>query len=54
MLSEADQNNQDNQDDQDNILKPVEEFLGRSTNNRAKVFIIGSIFGGTGAAVFQT
>lgn len=53
MLSEADQNNQDNQDDQDNILKPVEEFLGRSTNNRAKVFIIGSIFGGTGAAVFS-
>lgn len=53
MLSEADQNNQDNQDDQDNILKPVEEFLGRSTNNRAKVFIIGSIFGGTGAAIFS-
>lgn len=50
MLSEADQNNQD---DQDNILKPVENFLGRSTNNRAKVFIIGSIFGGTGAAVFS-
>ena len=59
MLSEADQNNQDNQDNQDdqdnqdNILKPVENFLGRSTNNRAKVFIIGSIFGGTGAAVFS-
>ncbi len=50
MLSEADQNNQD---DQDNILKPVKNFLGESPNNRAKVFIIGSIFGGTGAAVFS-
>lgn len=45
MLSTANQN--------DNILDPVRKFLDGNANNRAKVFIIGSIFGGTGAAVFS-
>lgn len=45
MLSTANQNN--------NILDPVRNFLNGNANNRAKVFIIGSIFGGTGAAVFS-
>lgn len=45
MLSTANQNN--------NILDPVRQFLDGNANNRAKVFIIGSIFGGTGAAIFS-
>ena len=45
MLSTANQNN--------NILDPVRQFLDGNDNNRARVFIIGSIFGGTGAAVFS-
>ena len=45
MLSTANQNN--------NILDPVRQFLDGNDNNRAKVFIIGSIFGGTGAAIFS-
>lgn len=44
-----------NDENQNDIANPVTGWLGQHTNagDEARVFIIGSIFGGTGAAIFS-
>ena len=44
-----------NDGNQNDIAKPVTSWLGQHANagDEARVFIIGSIFGGTGAAIFS-
>lgn len=39
--------------DNADIAYPIREYLRAANNNVAKVFIIGSIFGGTGASIFS-
>lgn len=42
-----------NTDNGHDIAAPVSGWIAGSQNNEARVFIIGSIFGGTGAAIFS-
>lgn len=35
------------------VAAPIKNFLSQNANNVAKIFIIGSIFGGTGASIFS-